>query len=68
MAATLGVATIAYLPFCFFNIINPILSFIFDLAGYQIKYISDEKVVEAYAPEPEEVPHYGVSGYNVSQP
>ena len=37
MAATLGVATIAYLPFCFFNIINPILSFVFDAIGFKIK-------------------------------
>ena len=67
MAATLGVATIAYLPFCFFNIINPILSFIFDLAGFQIQTVSDEKAVEAYAPEPEKVEHYGVGGYGVSE-
>ena len=67
MAATLGVATIAYLPFCFFNLINPILSFIFDLAGFQIQKISEATATEAYAPEPEVVAHYGVSGYNVSE-
>ncbi len=67
MAATLGVATIAYLPFCFFNLINPILSFIFDLAGFQIQKVSEATATEAYAPEPEVVAHYGVSGYNVSE-
>ncbi len=35
MAATLGVATAAYLPYAFFNLINPILSFVFDAVGFQ---------------------------------
>jgi NhaC family Na+:H+ antiporter len=64
MAATLGVATIAYLPFCFFNLINPVLSFIFDAIGFQIKMLADEKAPEAYSPEPEKVEHYGVGGYS----
>lgn len=68
MAATLGVATAVYLPFCFFNLINPILSFIFDAIGYQIQYLTPEKTPEAYAPEPEKVAHYGVGGYNVQEP
>ncbi len=67
MAATLGVATAAYLPFAFFNLINPILSFIFDLIGYQIKYLTDNQAAQAYAPEPEKVEQYGVGGYSVSQ-
>jgi NhaC family Na+:H+ antiporter len=67
MAATLGVATIAYLPFCFFNLINPVLSFIFDAAGFKIQYVSDDKAAEAYAPEPEKIEHYGVGGYSVSE-
>ena len=66
MAATLGVATIAYLPYCFFNLINPAISFIFDAAGYQIKYLTAEKAPEAYPPEPERVEHYGVGGYDVT--
>lgn len=67
MAATLGVATIAYLPYCFFNLINPVLSFIFDLVGYQIKYLTADKAAEAYAAEPAQVPQYGVGGYSVSK-
>ena len=66
MAATLGVATIAYLPYCFFNLINPVLSFIFDAVGFQIKMLAAEKALEAYPSEPERVEHYGVSGYNVT--
>lgn len=64
MAATLGVATIAYLPYAFFNLINPILSFIFDAIGYQIQYLTDEKAAEAYSPEPKEIDQYGVAGYS----
>ena len=66
MAATLGVATIAYLPFCFFNLINPVLSFIFDAIGFQIKTVPAEEAPEAYSLEPAQVEHYGVSGYTRS--
>jgi NhaC family Na+:H+ antiporter len=66
MAATLGVATIAYLPFCFFNIINPILSFAFDLMGFKIKMLPEDKE-QTFTPAPEQIDQYGVSGYNVNQ-
>ncbi len=36
MAATLGVATIAYLPFVFFNLINPVVSVIYGYTGFTI--------------------------------
>lgn len=36
MAATLGVATIAYLPFCLFNLINPVVAAIFAITGFRI--------------------------------
>jgi NhaC family Na+:H+ antiporter len=36
MAATLGVATLAYLPFVFFNLINPIISIIYGFTGFTI--------------------------------
>ena len=65
MAATLGVATIAYLPYCFFNIINPVLSFIFDAIGFQIKLLTAEEAGEAEPSEPEKIDHYGVGGYEV---
>jgi NhaC family Na+:H+ antiporter len=67
MAATLGVATAAYLPFCFFNIINPILSFVFDLTGFQIRTIDEEKAAEVYTPGPTKIEQYGVNGYGVSE-
>ncbi len=36
MAGTLGVATFAYLPYCFFNIINPIISIIYGFTGFKV--------------------------------
>jgi NhaC family Na+:H+ antiporter len=45
MAATLGVATFAYLPFAFFNLINPVVSVIYGFTGFTITRIEE-------APEP----------------
>ena len=39
MAGTLGVATMAYLPYTFFNYINPIISIILGYSGISIKKI-----------------------------
>jgi NhaC family Na+:H+ antiporter len=36
MAATLGVATLAYLPFAFFNLVNPVVSIIYGFTGFTI--------------------------------
>jgi len=41
MAATLGVATLAYLPFVFFNLINPVVSVIYGYTGFTIRKIED---------------------------
>jgi NhaC family Na+:H+ antiporter len=37
MSATLGVATFAYLPFAFFNLINPFVSILYGAFGITIK-------------------------------
>jgi len=37
MAGTLGVSTLAYLPFCFFNLINPIISVIYGYTGFKLE-------------------------------
>jgi NhaC family Na+:H+ antiporter len=39
MAGTLGVATLTYLPFAFFNIINPLVAIILGFTGISIKRI-----------------------------
>ena len=36
MSATLGVATFAYLPYCFFNIINPIIALIYGFLNIKV--------------------------------
>jgi NhaC family Na+:H+ antiporter len=41
MAGTLGVATLAYLPFAFLNLINPVISIIYGFTGFTIKYIEE---------------------------
>jgi NhaC family Na+:H+ antiporter len=42
MSATLGVATFAYLPFAFFNLINPVISVIYGFTGFTIEKIEPE--------------------------
>ncbi|MDH3441709.1 MAG: Na+/H+ antiporter NhaC, partial [Gammaproteobacteria bacterium] len=41
MAATLGVATLAYLPFVFFNLINPLVSIIYGFTGFTMVKIDE---------------------------
>lgn len=43
MAGTLGVATLSYLPFAFFNIINPLVAIILGFTGISIKKLGDGK-------------------------
>lgn len=49
MAATLGVATFAYLPFAFFNLINPLVSVIYGITGFTITRIDDQTPTKAVA-------------------
>lgn len=57
MAATLGIATIAYLPFCIFNLTNIVVSFAYALFGFQIRHLEPE---QEPLPAPEDVTLYGV--------
>lgn len=41
MATTLGVATSVYLPFCFFNLINPLVSAIYGFTGFTITRLDE---------------------------
>ena len=41
MAAALGVPTLAYLPFCFFNLINPFVSAAYGYSGFKIEPAED---------------------------
>jgi NhaC family Na+:H+ antiporter len=62
MSATLGIATFAYLPYCFFNLINVAMSLIYAVIGFQIKRIKPEEVVQA---PPEKATLYGIGGHRV---
>ena len=62
MSATLGIATMAYLPFCFFNLINVLVSFIYAIVGFQIKRVEPEEAIKA---APEEATWRDVGGQRV---
>ncbi|MEM8768845.1 MAG: Na+/H+ antiporter NhaC family protein, partial [Pseudomonadota bacterium] len=49
MAATLGVPTLAYLPFCFFNLVNPLVAAAYGYTGFTIEP-ADEETPDAAAP------------------
>lgn len=46
MAVTLGVPTIMYLPFCFFNILSPIISIIWGITGFTLEKKDEVAVVD----------------------
>ncbi|WP_206184678.1 Na+/H+ antiporter NhaC family protein [Thermoactinospora rubra] len=37
MGAVLGVSTLAYLPFCLFNIFSPLLSVLYGFTGFKVE-------------------------------
>jgi NhaC family Na+:H+ antiporter len=39
MAGVLGVATGAYLPYCFFNLLSPLISLIYGFTGFRIEHV-----------------------------
>jgi NhaC family Na+:H+ antiporter len=47
MASTLGVATLAYLPFAFLNLLNPIITIIYGFTGFKITRFDPETTTEA---------------------
>ena len=42
MAGVLGVATIAYLPYAFFNLLSPLISLIYGLTGFRIERLATD--------------------------
>jgi len=62
MSATLGIATIAYLPFCFFNLADVVVTFLFAILGIKIGHLKPE---EAIKEAPEEATMYGIGGRRV---
>ena len=51
MSGVLGVATFAYLPFAFFNLMNPFISAFYGFTGFSIVKLTDEEVAELEAKE-----------------
>jgi Na+:H+ antiporter, NhaC family len=52
MAGTLGVATFAYAPFAFFNLMNPVIAAIYGFTGFTIEKIPEGEVeVDAGDPD-----------------
>ncbi len=47
MSATLGVATLAYLPFCFLNLVNPLLAIAYGVADFKIDRYRDDEPLPA---------------------
>ena len=47
MAQTLGVATFAYAPFAFFNLINPLVSAVYGITGFTIEKLEPGEVEAA---------------------
>jgi len=47
IAGTLGVGTLAYLPYCIFNIVSPIISHIYAAIGFKIVRIDADEVEQA---------------------
>ena len=43
MAATLGVATLAYAPFAFFNWLNPLIALLYGIFCIKILPLADEQ-------------------------
>ena len=54
MAATLGIGTLHYLPFCFFNIANPLISIIFGVVGFGIAKTADDPLAQTSSEKPEQ--------------
>ncbi|PRX47412.1 transporter (NhaC family) [Nonomuraea fuscirosea] len=51
MGAVLGVPTLAYLPFCFFNIASPLLSVVYGFTGFKVEHGSPEGGREERKPQ-----------------
>ena len=51
MAAALGVATIAYLPYCFFNLASPIISLLYGFTGFRIEHVEPTGEPPASSPD-----------------
>jgi NhaC family Na+:H+ antiporter len=54
MAGVLGVATISYLPYAFFNLLSPLVSLVYAFTGFRIERLDDGS--EGSADTPQDAP------------
>jgi NhaC family Na+:H+ antiporter len=52
MAGVLGIATGAYLPYCFFNLLSPVVSLIYGFTGFRIEHIQPTGAASGPAERP----------------
>jgi NhaC family Na+:H+ antiporter len=53
MAGVLGVPTAAYLPYCFFNLLSPLISLLYGFTGFRIEHIEPSSgSPESGSPDP----------------
>ena len=52
MAATLGVATLSYLPFALFNLINLALAVAYAMVGFKLERLEEGEGAEGVEPTP----------------
>jgi NhaC family Na+:H+ antiporter len=53
MAGVLGVATVAYLPYAFFNLLSPLISLIYGLTGFRIERLPPNNEGQPAGPDAE---------------
>jgi NhaC family Na+:H+ antiporter len=50
-AAVLGVATFDYLPYCFFNLVNPLLSILYGFLGFRMEKFKNGELIDDVVPD-----------------
>ena len=62
MSATLGIATIAYLPYCFFNLLDVAVTLLFGIIGFKIARVAPKEEIQEL---PADADFRGVGGHRV---
>jgi Na+:H+ antiporter, NhaC family len=57
ISGVLGVPTASYLPFCFFNLLSPVLDVLFGFIGFKVpSAVPDEEAATKSEPAPDGAP------------
>jgi Na+:H+ antiporter, NhaC family len=61
ISGVLGVQTVSYLPFCFFNILSPVLDVIYGFVGFKVQSspVGEQRPAQVAAPTVSAAPPYG---------